>query len=109
MPLEHLQLLAVLKTDNVLIRDGFLNRHGWHKLYGWLFFGNAKAGKGHENRLDGFSKIGGWHMVVGSMCGHDLRGVFEKFCVVFAGVGQVLFPVLLIGGRSHTRNPSLRK
>jgi len=34
MPLEHLQFLAVFKTDNVVLCDRLLDRHGWHQLFG---------------------------------------------------------------------------
>ena len=74
MPLEHLHFLSVLKTDDVILRNGFRDRY---RRFGAGRRFIRRILDRHEcamNILDQCRQCCGRNCIMGSMCRYDLRG-----------------------------------
>jgi len=74
MPLEHLHFLSVLKTDDVILRNGFRDRHRRfraNRRFTRLILDRHKSAM---NILDQCRQCCGWNCIMGNMCRYDLRG-----------------------------------
>ena len=73
MTLQHLELLAILETDDVIVSHRFADRNGRRELHARDLFAGSELGQLAKHRLDQFGDIVMPYRVVGDMGGHDLR------------------------------------
>src|SRR3546814_18984703 len=79
MSLQHLQLLAVFETDDVLVRDRLLDRHRRAQRLGLGLAGTCR--ESHQGTVDGADDFGDLHRrnaVVSEIGGHHLGRHTQK-------------------------------